>query len=124
MGRPKGARNKSGTNKSKIVTKKIDVISGPINTYTVPSNVDKIVEERGSVYGPFENNAALSQRIKEAMQMSLNYNKLSPLHKEALDIIALKISRIVTGNDPNFLDHWDDIAGYATRVAKTIRGEK
>lgn len=31
---------------------------------------------------------------------------------EALDLMATKQSRIVSG-DPTFADHWDDIAGYA-----------
>jgi hypothetical protein len=31
---------------------------------------------------------------------------------EALDMIALKLSRILSGQ-ANFKDHWDDIAGYA-----------
>ena len=36
--------------------------------------------------------------------------------KEALDMIAHKIGRICAGN-PNFKDHWADIAGYAQLVA-------
>jgi hypothetical protein len=37
---------------------------------------------------------------------------LIPVHREALDMIALKLSRILSGQ-ANFKDHWDDIAGYA-----------
>lgn len=37
---------------------------------------------------------------------------LPPYHSMALVMIATKLSRILTG-DPDFRDHWDDIAGYA-----------
>jgi len=40
---------------------------------------------------------------------------------EALEMIATKLSRIVNGN-PNKIDNWDDIAGYATLVADRLRG--
>jgi hypothetical protein len=40
-----------------------------------------------------------------------------------LRMIVDKISRIVCG-DPDFVDHWRDIAGYATLVADDIEGEK
>ena len=34
-------------------------------------------------------------------------------------MIACKIARILSG-DPNWRDHWDDIAGYATLVAERL----
>jgi hypothetical protein len=37
---------------------------------------------------------------------------LSDQQIEALEMIAHKIGRIIAG-DPDFDDHWDDIAGYA-----------
>lgn len=43
--------------------------------------------------------------------------------REGLDLIALKISRIVTG-EPEYLDNWDDIGGYAKIVADRIRQSK
>jgi hypothetical protein len=32
-------------------------------------------------------------------------------------MIAHKIGRIIAG-DPDFRDHWDDLAGYATLIAQ------
>lgn len=43
--------------------------------------------------------------------------------REGLDLIMLKVSRIVTG-DPTHLDNWDDIGGHARIVADRLRGEK
>lgn len=87
------------------------------------TTIDKIIDERGSVYGSFSSNATMSQKIKNVMR-GPGWERLQPMHQEALDQIALKISRIVTGNDANHLDNWDDLAGYAIRIARTIRGEK
>jgi hypothetical protein len=36
-------------------------------------------------------------------------------------MIATKMSRIVNGN-PDKIDNWDDIAGYAKLVADKLRG--
>ena len=41
---------------------------------------------------------------------------------EALDMIASKIARVVNGN-PNHIDSWIDIAGYATLVADRLQGK-
>jgi hypothetical protein len=46
--------------------------------------------------------------------MRLEYHQ-----RESLDMIACKASRILNG-DPNHLDSWVDIAGYATIVATRI----
>jgi hypothetical protein len=40
---------------------------------------------------------------------------------EALEMIVHKIGRIVNGN-PNKVDHWVDIAGYAKLVADRLEG--
>ena len=46
---------------------------------------------------------------------------LDPDQREALEMIAHKIARIVNG-DPNYADSWVDIAGYATLVADRLQG--
>lgn len=43
--------------------------------------------------------------------------------KEALEMIASKIARILNGNTNNE-DSWRDIAGYATLVADRLKGVK
>lgn len=89
------------------------------------SVVEQITTKRGSVYGPFFNNAIVAQNVKDAMHSApgLTWGRLPFDVREALDLIALKISRIVTG-DPEYLDNWDDIGGYAKIVADRIRAKQ
>jgi hypothetical protein len=54
----------------------------------------------------------LFQQTKQVWHSQVNWSRLSPSQKEALEAIAGKIARILNG-DPSFADHWIDIAGYA-----------
>ena len=73
----------------------------------------ELLQERQKTHGSFDVNATVSQRLKdEFKKIHPHYENLCPVHKEALDMIALKISRILSGQ-AGFKDHWDDIAGYA-----------
>jgi hypothetical protein len=72
---------------------------------------DPLLVERQKTHGDFKLNAEISQGIKSWFDMPQT-SKLSKVHREALDMIALKLSRILSGQ-ANFKDHWDDIAGYA-----------
>lgn len=71
-----------------------------------------LTNERKSVHGDWIVQSCLSASLKRRMHDGINWSNLSPHQKEALDMIAVKISRILSG-DPNHEDHWDDIAGYA-----------
>jgi hypothetical protein len=73
---------------------------------------DALLTERGSTHGDFSVNADLSQRLKRILRESPGWTNLHPVHREALDVIALKVSRILSGK-PYEPDHWADIAGYA-----------
>lgn len=72
--------------------------------------VESILEERNKTHGSFEMNAQLSQGIKGLFHYG--HMPVKVVHREALDMIALKLSRILSGQ-ADFKDHWDDIAGYA-----------
>ena len=85
------------------------------------TDVDAILNERGSNYGSFKDVAGFAQEMKNAIRMC-NNSELDDDQIEALDMIASKIARIVNGN-PNHLDSWIDIAGYATLVADRIQGK-
>jgi len=80
--------------------------------------IEEVLAERGKRYGDFRTHAAISQRLKTAMYGAGSY-ELPPLHREALEMIAHKIARILNG-DPNYKDSWVDIAGYAQLVAKEL----
>jgi hypothetical protein len=86
--------------------------------------IDAILGKRGEQYGSFMQSADTVVRIKSIMHNAVARNNvhLYPDQLQALDMIATKISRIVHGN-PNHLDSWIDIAGYATLVADRIQGK-
>ena len=84
------------------------------------TEVDKILEECGSRYGKFKDHAAITGRFKDIID-EFDF-KLSRSQKEALDMIAHKIGRILNG-DPNYADSWIDIAGYAKLVADELEGK-
>jgi len=72
----------------------------------------ELLQSREKTHGSFATNAEVSQGLKYKFRRQNHYEQMSDVHKEALDMIALKISRILSGQ-ASFKDHWDDIAGYA-----------
>lgn len=80
----------------------------PVGRQTGP---EALVTERGKTHGDWTKQARCAQDIKKIIRdhfhVDMNYNQL-----EALEMIAVKMSRILCGNafEP---DHWDDISGYA-----------
>lgn len=86
-------------------------------------SVDAVVDERALTYGKFENLAEVSQRFKDSLHYFLiTRNKyLAPDQQEAMELIFHKFARIVNG-DPDHIDNWKDIAGYATLVADRLEG--
>jgi len=86
------------------------------------NEVDNILEVRGSSYGDWPIQSQVSQSIKRAMKHSPNWPKLPPPHRESLEMIAVKISRILNG-DYNHADSWEDIAGYATLAERICNSE-
>ena len=83
--------------------------------------LDKVLEERGKQYGTFAKHAEISQTLKSWCRQFVGETQthLLPDQMEALDMILHKIARIVNGN-PNYVDSWTDIAGYATLVANRL----
>ena len=85
---------------------------------TKTTSIDATLEARGKLYGDFTDHAIITQRLKDTMTHfcatghDRAWDKLSPFHREALDMIVHKIGRILNG-DPNYADSWHDIAGYA-----------
>lgn len=86
------------------------------------AEIDEILNERGSRYGAFIKHADITQALKDVMQAQPKWEHLAPHHKEALDMIAHKIGRILNG-DPDYDDSWKDIAGYAELVVRIINGD-
>lgn len=83
------------------------------------ANIDNLLDTRQPVYGDFTETYRISDNIKKSMMDSPNWNKLRPEQREALNMLAVKIARIL-GGDPDYLDNWVDVGGYARLVEKTI----
>lgn len=80
------------------------------------SNLAEMLSERGKRYGDFLTHASITMQLKDVIEATANWPKLSVDKKEALHMIMHKIGRILNG-DPDYKDSWDDIAGYATLAA-------
>lgn len=79
-----------------------------------------ILNEREKTHGEFEAVANISQNMKLSMRELTGFTELPWMHAEALDMICVKIARIICG-DHNETDHWTDIKGYAELVLKHIK---
>ena len=85
--------------------------------------VDDTLDARAVDYGKFIEGAEVMQMLKRVVQAALNNRDKTLAHDqaEAMDMIIHKIGRIVNGN-PDVVDHWLDIAGYAKLVADRLEG--
>jgi hypothetical protein len=83
----------------------------------------KLLDKRAEQYGSFMASANVAIRLKGVMHNAIAQQDLhlAPDQLLSLDMIAVKISRILTGN-PSHTDSWVDIAGYAKLVADRLQG--
>lgn len=89
-----------------------DNIAGHMGKGVDHSNPEALTSERHNQHGDWLAQSKMGFRLKEMMRKSKNWSTLEAHQAEALDMIATKMSRILTG-DPAHEDHWDDISGYA-----------
>ena len=85
--------------------------------------VDETLDARAVEYGKFIEGAEVIQMLKRVVQNALNNRDKTLAHDQAesLDMILHKVGRIINGN-PDVVDHWLDIAGYAQLVADRLNG--
>jgi len=85
--------------------------------------VDATLDARAVEYGKFIEGAEVIQMLKRVVQNALNNRDKTLAHDQAesLDMILHKVGRIINGN-PDVIDHWLDIAGYAQLVADRLNG--
>lgn len=88
-----------------------------------PEAIVDVLNDRAKDYGKFRDGAALMQGMKRLLSDHARaHNKtFTDDQWEALEMIVHKIGRIVNGN-PDKVDHWTDIAGYAKLVADRLQG--
>jgi hypothetical protein len=85
--------------------------------------VEATLDARAVDYGKFIEGAEVMQMLKRVVQNALSNRDKTLAHDQAesLDMIIHKIGRIINGN-PDVVDHWLDIAGYAQLVADRLNG--
>lgn len=78
-------------------------------------SIDATLNERSSRYGCFADQALIEQTLMNTMRSTPGWVKLASDQKSALEMIAVKVARILNG-DPNYPDNWHDIIGYAKLI--------
>lgn len=87
-------------------------------------DVVELLDTRAKTHGDYADVARLAQIMKgDFRYYGVKFEELTMPQKEALDMIASKIGRILSG-DPNEVDHWRDIAGYAQLVVRELEAGK
>ena len=84
------------------------------------NSIDNILAERGQDYGEFKDIANFTLHAYEDLIGLDIWKKATPAMRESAHMILQKLARAFNGN-PNKKDTWDDIAGYATLVSKTLK---
>jgi len=85
-------------------------------------SVESTLSERGKRYGVFKDGADIMQELKSVMRSTSGWSNLSPSKREALEMIQHKVGRILNG-DPNYIDNWHDIQGFAKLVEDELNGD-
>lgn len=84
----------------------------------LPAAPGPLIEERRKTHGDWAATAKWARLFKEVFREARDDRErrgakpLAPTQTEAIEMALGKIARIVSG-DPDYADHWDDIAGYA-----------
>ena len=82
-------------------------------------SINETLKQRGSRYGKFKDVAATTYALQEILREASNHEHMTDDQVIALDMICNKMARIVNG-DPDYIDNWHDICGYATLVEQEL----
>lgn len=85
--------------------------------------IEGVLRERGDRYGPFENHAKITQQLKDVMRAEPGWDRLTYPQREALEMVAHKIGRMLNG-DPTYEDNVVDILGYSDLMLRCMRGKE
>lgn len=80
---------------------------------------EHLLRTRGATHGDYHQQAELAGAIRDLFATAERWQNLTRVEKDAALMIAVKLSRALTGN-PHEHDHWQDIAGYARLVVKDL----
>ena len=87
--------------------------------YEEKTGIDAILSEREKTHGSFSVHANCTQLLEDTFYGFLGKHCFTAVMQEGLHMIFHKLGRIAAGS-PVFRDHWDDIAGYATLVSRSL----
>ena len=99
------------------------IVNPEITMESDGTSVDNVLNDRAKDYGKFIEGAEIMQMLKRLVHNYIE-DRGTPLafdQREAIDMIIHKMGRIINGN-PDKVDHWVDIAGYAKLVADRLEG--
>lgn len=85
--------------------------------------IQSTLNDREAKYGDFSELAKAIQAYKSAIRHAPSWPKMTAVQREAAEMIATKLCRIVYG-DPLHFDSWLDIAGYATLASEEFGANK
>lgn len=80
-----------------------------------------ILDEREKTHGDYYRVAGTAQELKDVMRRGKNWKILEDTQKEALEMVATKIARMLSG-DHLYLDNVVDIIGYMTLLERQLKG--
>lgn len=80
---------------------------------------EEIIAERAKTHGDYSTTASIAQSLKRQMRAAVGWHSLSDVQKESLEMVAVKVARILSG-DASEPDHFRDIAGYAQLVVADL----
>lgn len=90
-----------------------------------PKRTAEILDERTPTHGPWPLQSRVAEDLQGALRWPIERHNKAVIPAgvlQALDLISVKLSRIVCG-DFTHADHWDDIAGYATLARRVVTEE-
>lgn len=94
------------------------------------SDVNELLAERGQNYGLFQNQASLSQSLKNTIMQHYfqthGGDQADPLPAylvEGISMICHKLARAANGN-PYYIDNFKDISGYAELICKALEHQQ
>ena len=80
---------------------------------------DMFLNSRTKTHGNFSDVAKVYDIIKTTLENGKFYHEANATQRTALNMIAYKLARIVSGN-PWYGDHWKDVKGYAQLVLEHL----
>lgn len=86
-------------------------------------HVTDILKSRASTHGDVGQMFGLSQMLKTLFRSPTPNKNVPAVVMEAVDMICMKLARVVVGNS-TFFDHWADIAGYAELARQHVASQK